>query len=111
VNSTNTKSDDEEFDKFDSSPAESPTKSVSTGATTMVNVSPTRANLSPLSASTNKDLFIITEKVSASNGAIQQQSLAYPKMEMNMSSLMIPSSPLDNKTNTQSIYVKEPALR
>jgi len=98
---------------------DSPTKSVttqSTGAATMVNISPSRTNFSPVSAySTNelnksrmKDLFMIHE-FNESTDTIQQQNLAYPKMEMNMSSLIIPSS--QTEKNAQSIYVKEPSLR
>jgi len=93
---------------------ESPTKSISTGST-MVNTSPVRSNLSPVSPVSpvsgggNKDLFIIDEK---NGNTIQQQSLAYPKMEMNMSSLMIPGSTTDLKVpKNTSIYVKEPSLR
>ncbi|OUM68546.1 hypothetical protein PIROE2DRAFT_3682, partial [Piromyces sp. E2] len=109
VNTNNTKNEDGSFD--DSTPVESPTKSVSTGATTMVNVSPTRSNLSPLSPN-GKDLFNVNEKRS-SNNSIHQQSLAYPKTEMSMNNLIIPNSNLnpDHRANTQSIYIKEPALR
>ncbi|ORX33883.1 hypothetical protein BCR36DRAFT_588576 [Piromyces finnis] len=100
--------EEEEEDNDEFATLESPTKSMSTGATTMINVSPTRSGFSPVT-SNNKDIFINTEK----NDTIQQQSLAYPKMEMQMSTLIIPNSPMDlnNRANTQSIYIKEPALR
>ncbi|ORX83451.1 hypothetical protein BCR32DRAFT_292025 [Anaeromyces robustus] len=99
---------------------DSPTKSIttqSTGAATMVNASPSKSNFSPVSTSSNnelnkpkmnKDLFMINESI-GSNEAIQQQALAYPKMEMSMNNLMIPNS--QNERKTQSIYVKEPSLR
>ncbi|ORX60762.1 hypothetical protein BCR36DRAFT_273252, partial [Piromyces finnis] len=106
VNTTTTTKPNADNDEF--ATLESPTKSMSTGATTMINVSPTRSGFSPVT-SNNKDIFINTEK----NDTIQQQSLAYPKMEMQMSTLIIPNSPMDlnNRANTQSIYIKEPALR
>ncbi|KAG4099761.1 hypothetical protein H8356DRAFT_1664564 [Neocallimastix lanati (nom. inval.)] len=94
---------------------DSPSKSIitqSTGNATMVNYSPTKSNFSRTSDNNsndiNKDLFRINdyENILPTTEMIQQQTLAYPKMEMN--NLMIPNH---SDSRTQSIYIKEPALR
>jgi len=78
----------------------------------MVNYSPTKSNFSRTSDNNsndiNKDLFRINdyENILPTTEMIQQQTLAYPKMEMN--NLMIPNH---SDSRTQSIYIKEPALR
>jgi len=98
---------------------DSPTKSVmtqSTGNATMVNSSPTKSTFSPTSATSNIDLkakmnrdIDVNKNNLPSTEMIQQQSLAYPKMEMNMNNLMIPT--LNSDSKTQSIYINEPSLR
>jgi len=105
-------------DKFDEPTLDSPTKSIITQSTsnaTMVNYSPTKSTFSLTSDNNssndvNKDLFRINdnENILPTAEMVQQQSLAYPKMEINMSNLMIPNH---SDSRTQSIYIKEPSLR
>jgi hypothetical protein len=115
----NTANNESFNDKNDDVTMDSPTKSVmtqSTGNATMVNSSPTKSTFSPTSATSNIDLkakmnrdIDVNKNNLPSTEMIQQQSLAYPKMEMNMNNLMIPT--LNSDSKTQSIYINEPSLR
>jgi len=114
-NNNNNNNESNKNKKLEDNALESPTKSVntqSTGNATMVNTSPSKSSFSFPNDKTklNKDILNESDNnLSSPSELIQQQSIAYPKMEMNMNNLMVPGSDTDNRT--QSIYVKEPSLR